>query len=57
MSSISSVGGAAAVSLAVTQAVVAKPAVQAPKQSPAPEQSTGLDSDGDHDGGRIDTSA
>ena len=57
MSAISSVSNVSAASYAVAQwAATAKPTAQVAKPTPAPAQSSnsGLDSDGDHDGGRID---
>ena len=57
MSSISGVSNASAASYVVAQAAAtSKPTTQVAKPSPAPTQpsNSGLDSDGDHDGGRID---
>jgi hypothetical protein len=60
MSAISGVSNSATASYVVAQsAATAKPTAQVAKPSPAPAQSSnsGLDSDGDHDGGRIDVKA
>ena len=57
MSAISSVSNVSAASYVVAQsAATAKPTAQVAKPNAAPAQpsNSGLDSDGDHDGGRID---